>query len=66
VKRNHDMSAKQLMEQILPVLYTVKEDEEKLQKILDFLLAEIYEEPQEEEISEKYRKVVQFSAPYYH
>ncbi|MCF8358646.1 MAG: hypothetical protein K9H26_07795 [Prolixibacteraceae bacterium] len=52
------MNAKQLMDQILPVLYTVKEDKVKLQKILDFMMAEIYEEPQPDEIPEKYRKVV--------
>jgi hypothetical protein len=51
-------NAKQLMDQILSVLYTVKEDKGKLQKILDFLMAEIYEEPQPDEIPEKYRKVV--------
>ena len=38
------MKADQLLNQILPILYTVKENEEKLQKILDFLLEDIYEE----------------------
>ena len=38
------MNAGQLLNQILPILYTVKENEEKLQKILDFLLEDIYEE----------------------
>ncbi len=48
-----------LLNQILPILHSVKDDEKKLQKILDFLLEEIYEEPLKEEIPEKYRKVVQ-------
>lgn len=52
------MKQNQLMNQILPILHSVKDDAEKLQKILDFLEAEIYEEPQEDEIPEKYRKVV--------
>jgi len=47
-----------LIGQILPILHSVKEDEGKLQRILDFLEREIWEEPQEEEIPEKYRKVV--------
>jgi hypothetical protein len=41
------MKAQLLLEQILPVLHSVKDDGEKLQRILDFLLAEIYEEPRE-------------------
>ena len=52
------MNAQQLLNEILPILHTVKEDKEKLQKILDFLLEEIYEEPEEMEIPEKYRELV--------
>jgi hypothetical protein len=54
------MNAQQLLNEILPILHSVKEDKEKLQKILDFLLEEIYEEPEEmePEIPEKYRKLV--------
>jgi hypothetical protein len=53
------MKADQLLNQILPILHSVKDDEEKLQQILDFLLEEIYEEPDEEpEIPEKYRELV--------
>lgn len=49
----------QLLDQILPILYSVKEDEEKLQKILTFLIDEIYEELDESfEIPEKYKTVV--------
>ena len=54
------MNAQQLLNEILPILHSVKEDKEKLQKILDFLLEEIYEEPENEEvvIPEKYRELV--------
>ena len=57
------MNAGQLLNQILPILYTVKENEEKLQKILDFLLEEIYEEPDETIIiPEKYAELVKQTA----
>lgn len=53
------MKTDELLNQILPILHSVKEDEEKLQQILDFLLEEIYEEPDDEvEIPEKYRELV--------
>jgi len=54
------MNARQLLNEILPILHSVKEDKEKLQKILDFLLEEIFEEPEENEpeIPEKFRKLV--------
>ena len=54
------MNAQQLLNEILPILHSVKEDKEKLQKILDFLLEEIYEAPYEiePEIPEKYRELV--------
>lgn len=54
------MNAQQLLNEILPILHSVKEDKEKLQKILDFLLEEIDEEPEENEpeIPEKFRKLV--------
>lgn len=52
------MNPNQLLNEILPILHSVKDDAGKLQKILDFLENEIYEEPQEEEIPEKYRKIV--------
>jgi hypothetical protein len=52
------MKADQLRNNILAVLSTVRDDAEKLQKINDFMMAEIYEEPQPEEIPEKYCKVV--------
>ena len=54
------MNAQQLLNEILPILHSVKEDKEKLQKILDFLLEEIFEEPEENEpeIPEKFRKLV--------
>ena len=53
------MKADQLLDQILPILHSVKDDEEKLQQILNFLLEEIYEEPDDEVIiPPKYRKLV--------
>ena len=54
------MNAQQLLNEILPILDSVKEDKEKLQQILDFLLEEIYTEPEEEEIEipEKYKELV--------
>ncbi|MDP2888366.1 MAG: UPF0158 family protein [Bacteroidota bacterium] len=54
------MDAQQLLNGILPILHSVKEDKEKLQRILDFLLEEIYENPIEEEpkVPEKYRELV--------
>lgn len=55
------MNAQKLMDEILPILYTVKEDAIKLQKILQFLHDEIYEEPEENdeiEIPKKFEKIV--------
>ena len=57
------MNAGQLLNQILPILHSVKENEEKLQKILVFLLEEIYEEPDETIIiPEKYAELVRQAA----
>lgn len=53
------MNTNELINQILPIIHSVKDDGEKLQKILDFLLEEIYEEPDDRvEIPEKYRELV--------
>jgi len=53
------MKNDQLLNQILPILHSVKDDEEKLQRILNFLLEEIYEEPDDEVIiPPKYLKLV--------
>jgi len=53
------MKTEQLLDQILPILHSVKDDEGKLQKILDFLLSEIYEEPDDIiVIPEKYKGIV--------
>lgn len=52
------MNADKLRNNILAVLSIVRDDAEKLQKINEFLMNEIYEEPQPEEIPVKYRKVV--------
>jgi len=55
------MKAQKLLNEILPILYTVKEDPIKLQKILTFLEEEIYEEPDEPdeiEVPEKFHYAV--------
>ncbi len=53
------MKANELLDQILPILHSVKDDEEKLQRILDFLLEEIFEEPDDTAIiPDKYREMV--------
>ncbi len=41
------MSSNTLLHEVLSVLYTVKEDNKKLEKVLQFLMDEIYEEPAE-------------------
>lgn len=41
------MKAQKLLDEILPILYTVKEDPARLQKILTFLKEEIGEEAEE-------------------
>ncbi len=46
-----------MLDEILAVLRTVKDDKQKLEKIHKFIFDEIYEEP-DEEIPEKYHKVV--------
>jgi hypothetical protein len=58
---NKSMNASQLLDNILKILYTVKEDKNKLEKIQRFLEDEIYEVPEasvEIDIPEKYKKVV--------
>ena len=54
------MNAQQLLNKILPILHSVKDKEDKLRKILDFLNEEIYEEQEEEilEIPEEFEKLL--------
>jgi hypothetical protein len=52
------MDTNQLRDEILAVIRTVFDDKTALQKIHTFLMDEIYEEPEEEEIPEKYKKVI--------
>jgi len=53
------MKKTELLNQILSVLQTIKEDEDKLQQVYDFVMDEIYEEEQQVvEIPEKYKKLV--------
>ena len=57
------MKNDELLNQILPIIHSVKDDEEKLQQILEFLLEEIYEDPDDEvEIPENYRELVRKTA----
>ena len=47
------MNAKQLMNEILAILRTIQNDKNKLEKLHQFIVDEIYEEPEQEEIPEK-------------
>ncbi len=49
-----------ILDEILGHIRLVRDDKEKLQKILDFILEEIYEEEEEEllEIPEKFEKLL--------
>lgn len=50
----------EILSQVLAHIRLVAEDKQKLQKILDFILEEIYEEPEEEalEIPERFEKLL--------
>jgi len=54
------MKAQELLDEILPILFSVKDDKDKLQKILDFFYEEIYDYSNKPtpELPEKYQKVV--------
>ncbi len=53
------MTKAELLNEILAVLHSIKEDEDKLQQVHDFVMDEIYEEEQQVvEIPEKYKKLV--------
>ncbi|MBT3749455.1 MAG: hypothetical protein HOG34_10760, partial [Bacteroidetes bacterium] len=55
------MATQQLLDEILQILHSVKEDQNKLQQILLFLRNEVYPEQEESEIieiPEKYKKVI--------
>lgn len=52
------MNTNQLMNEILAVLQTIQNDKHKLEKLHQFVVNEIYEEPEPEEIPEKYKKIV--------
>lgn len=51
---------KDILSEILSHIQLVRDDKQKLQKILDFILEEIYSEPEEEslEIPDKYEKLL--------
>ena len=50
--------SKELLNEILSILYTVKEDKEKLKLIHEFMVDYILEEPQKHEIPQKYKPLV--------
>lgn len=54
------MKKQELMDEILRILHTIKEDEQKLQEILTFLQNEFYESDDDDEVElpEKYQGVV--------
>ncbi len=52
------MDQEQLFQQILAALSTVRDNKEKLEKLHKYIFDEIYEEPEEEKIPEKYQKSV--------
>ena len=52
------MNTNQLMNEILTILQTIKNDRNKLEKLYQYVVNEIYEEPGPEEISKKYKKIV--------
>ena len=56
------MNTNQLQGEILAIIKTVFEDKKALQKIHAFLLSEIYEEPEPEEIPKKYKEVISKTA----
>jgi len=59
------MTKTELLNQILSVLQAIKEDEDKLQQVHDFVMEEIYEEEQQVvEVPEKYKKLVHEIADY--
>ena len=54
-----NMNKKELLNNILAILYQAKEDKEKLEQIYDFLIEEIYDNGTEEpEIPKKYKKLI--------
>ena len=52
------MNTEQLMNEILAVLQIIQNNKRKLEKLHQFVMNEIYEEPEPEKIPEKYKKTV--------
>ena len=54
------MKTDEILNQVLAHIRLVRDDKEKLQKILDFILEEIYEEPDDEplEIPDRFEKIL--------
>lgn len=58
IEKRINMKKNELMDEILAVLQLVKDDSKSLEKIHEFLMEEIYEEPQPDEIPGKYKNAV--------
>ncbi|TLX74661.1 hypothetical protein E9993_12150 [Labilibacter sediminis] len=52
------MNTNQLQNEILAIIRTVYDDKRALEKIHSFLMEEIYQEPEPEEIPDKYKEIV--------
>ncbi len=52
------MNAKQLTDEILGMLYTIRDDQHKLEILHEFMTNNIHEEPIREDIPEKYKEAV--------
>ncbi|MEQ8552278.1 MAG: UPF0158 family protein [Cyclobacteriaceae bacterium] len=53
------MDAKRLMDEVLAMLSTIRDDKHKLAILHEFMMDSIYEEPEKEEIPDRYKKIVQ-------
>lgn len=52
------MNKQKLLDDILSVLQTIRDDKSKLEKLHNFVMEEIYEEPEDSKIPEKLQKLV--------
>ncbi|MEQ9220757.1 MAG: hypothetical protein RLO17_22075 [Cyclobacteriaceae bacterium] len=53
------MNPKQLMDEVLAMLSTIRDDKHKLTILHEFMMDSIYEEPEKEEIPDRYKKTIQ-------
>ena len=52
------MNTDRLMNNILAILQSIQNDKDKLEKLHEFMMNEVYEEPKAEEIPAKYKKII--------